>query len=48
MEFKLSELTYDLNALESYISKMTLELHNGMRNQTNITNLNSRTNGKII
>jgi Fe-Mn family superoxide dismutase len=45
MKFELSELPYALNALEPYISKMTLELHHGMHNQINIKNLNIQLNG---
>jgi Fe-Mn family superoxide dismutase len=45
MKFELSELPYDLNALEPYISRMNLELHHEKHNQTYITNLNSRING---
>jgi superoxide dismutase, Fe-Mn family len=41
MKFELSELPYDLNALEPYISKMTLELHQSKHNQAYINNLNS-------
>jgi superoxide dismutase, Fe-Mn family len=42
MKFELSELPYDLNALEPYISRMNLELHHEKHYQTYITNLNSR------
>ncbi|MGD0754328.1 MAG: superoxide dismutase [Bacteroidales bacterium] len=45
MNFELSELPYDLNALEPYISRMNLELHHEMHNQTYIKNLNRRING---
>jgi superoxide dismutase, Fe-Mn family len=45
MKFELSELPYDLNALEPYISRMNLELHHEKHNQTYIKNLNSRIYG---
>jgi Fe-Mn family superoxide dismutase len=41
MKFYLSELPFDLNALEPYISKKTLELHHGKHHQTYVSNLNS-------
>jgi superoxide dismutase, Fe-Mn family len=45
MKFELSELPYDLSALEPHISKKTLEFHHGKHLQTYLTNLNSRING---
>lgn len=45
MKFELSELPYDLNALEPLISKKTLEFHHRKHHQTYITNLNSRITG---
>jgi len=45
MKFELSELPYDLDALEPNISRMNLELHYEKHYQTYITNLNTRVNG---
>jgi Superoxide dismutase len=41
MKFELSELQYDLNALEPYISKKTLEFHHRKHHQAYVSNLNS-------
>jgi len=41
MKFELSELHYDLNALEPYISKKTLEFHHTKHHQAYVSNLNS-------
>jgi Fe-Mn family superoxide dismutase len=41
MKFDLSELPFDLNALEPYISKKTLELHHGKHHQAYVSNLNN-------
>jgi superoxide dismutase, Fe-Mn family len=41
MKFKLSKLPYDMNALEPYISKRTLEFHHQIYHQTYIPNLNN-------
>ncbi|MBW7954375.1 superoxide dismutase [Fe] [Candidatus Gracilibacteria bacterium] len=41
MEHKLPQLPYELNALEPYISKETLEYHYGKHHQTYVTNLNN-------
>jgi superoxide dismutase, Fe-Mn family len=45
MIFKPSQLPYDFNALEPYISKLNLELHYEMHNQTFLADLNNRING---
>ena len=39
--FELPKLPYDMNALEPYISKETLEYHYGKHHQTYVTNLNN-------
>jgi superoxide dismutase, Fe-Mn family len=41
MKFELSELHYDLDALEPYISKKTLEFHHRKHHQAYVSNLNS-------
>jgi superoxide dismutase, Fe-Mn family len=40
MRFELSELPYELNALEPFISKRTLEYHYGKHHLTYVSNLN--------
>ena len=40
MAFELPKLPYELNALEPYISKTTLEHHYGKHHQAYVTNLN--------
>jgi len=39
--FELPKLTYEMDALEPYISKETLEYHYGKHHQTYVTNLNN-------
>ena len=41
MAFELPPLPYELNALEPYISKETLEFHYGKHHQTYVNNLNN-------
>jgi Fe-Mn family superoxide dismutase len=41
MTFELPKLQYELNALEPYISKSTLEYHHGKHHQAYVTNLNN-------
>ena len=41
MKFELPVLPYELNALEPFISKKTLEYHYGRHQQTYVTNLNN-------
>jgi superoxide dismutase, Fe-Mn family len=41
MSFELPKLPYELDALEPYISKKTLEFHYGKHHQTYVTNLNN-------
>jgi Fe-Mn family superoxide dismutase len=41
--FKLPKLPYEMNALEPYISKETLEYHYGKHHNTYVSNLNSLT-----
>lgn len=41
MAFVLPELPYDLDALEPYISKRTLEFHYGKHHQAYVNNLNT-------
>ena len=41
MAFELPPLPYEMNALEPYISKETLEYHYGKHHQTYVTNLNN-------
>ncbi|WP_421918234.1 superoxide dismutase [Marinifilum sp.] len=45
MEHKLPTLSYELSALEPYISKNTLEFHYGKHHQAYITNLNNLIKG---
>jgi superoxide dismutase, Fe-Mn family len=45
MKYELYELPYELNALEPYISKRTLDLHHNRHNKTYITELNSEIGG---
>ena len=45
MEHKLPTLSYELGALEPYISKNTLEFHYGKHHQAYITNLNNLIKG---
>jgi superoxide dismutase, Fe-Mn family len=40
MKFELSKLPFEMNALEPYISKSTLEYHHGKHHKEDITNLN--------
>src|SRR5665647_1649887 len=40
MRFELPELPFELNALEPYISKKTLELHHGKHHHDYLANLN--------
>jgi len=40
MSFTLSELPYPIDALEPYISKLTLEYHHGKHHQAYVNNLN--------
>ena len=39
--FELPKIPYEMNALEPYISKETLEFHYGKHHQTYVTNLNN-------
>jgi superoxide dismutase, Fe-Mn family len=41
MKFELPKLPYEMNALEPFISKRTLEFHHGKHHQTYVTNLNN-------
>jgi Fe-Mn family superoxide dismutase len=41
MSFELPTLNYELDALEPYISKQTLEFHYGKHHQTYVNNLNN-------
>jgi superoxide dismutase, Fe-Mn family len=41
MRFELPDLPYELDALEPYISKKTLEFHRGKYHQTCLSNLNN-------
>lgn len=41
MAFQLPPLPYEMNALEPYISRETLEYHYGKHHQTYVTNLNN-------
>ena len=45
MKFELPKLPYELNALEPYISKKTLEFHYGKHHQAYVTNLNNLITG---
>ena len=45
MKFELLELPFEMNALEPYISKKTLEFHHGKYHQSYITNLNNLISG---
>src|SRR3989339_735520 len=45
MSFELPKLPYELNALEPYISKQTLEFHYGKHHQAYINNLNNLIKG---
>ena len=41
MKFELPKLPYELDALEPFVSKRTLEFHYGKHHQTYVTNLNN-------
>jgi len=41
MKFELPKLPYEMNALEPFISKRTLEFHYGKHHQTYVSNLNN-------
>ncbi|MFA6923690.1 MAG: superoxide dismutase [Bacteroidales bacterium] len=41
MKFELPKLPYEMNALEPFISKKTLEFHYGKHHQTYVSNLNN-------
>jgi superoxide dismutase, Fe-Mn family len=41
MKFELPKLTYEMDGLEPFISKKTLEFHYGKHHQTYVTNLNN-------
>jgi Fe-Mn family superoxide dismutase len=41
--FKLPELPYEMDSLEPYISKETLEYHYGKHHKTYVDNLNNLT-----
>jgi Fe-Mn family superoxide dismutase len=41
MKFELPKLPYEMNALEPFISKRTLEFHYGKHHQAYVTNLNN-------
>lgn len=43
--FELPKLPYEMDALEPYISKETLEYHYGKHHQTYVTNLNNLVSG---
>ena len=43
--FKLTELPYELNALEPHMSKRTLEFHHGKHHNAYVTKLNSLLEG---
>ena len=45
MRFELPDLPFELNALEPYISKKTLEFHHGKYHQSYIANLNKLISG---
>jgi superoxide dismutase, Fe-Mn family len=45
MKLELPPLPFKMNALEPYISEMSLECHHGMLHQAYVTNLNSLING---
>lgn len=45
MRFELPELPFELNALEPYISKKTLELHHGKHHHDYLANLNKLVQG---
>lgn len=45
MKFELPGLPYEIDALEPYISKKTLEFHHGKHHQAYITNLNNLITG---
>jgi superoxide dismutase, Fe-Mn family len=45
MKFKLSQLPFETNALEPYISGKTIEFHHGRHHQAYMTNLNSLIQG---
>jgi len=45
MAHELPKLPYEINALEPYISKETLEFHHGKHHQTYVTNLNNLIGG---
>jgi Fe-Mn family superoxide dismutase len=45
MEFELSTLPFEMNALEPYISSKTLEFHHGKHHQAYTTNLNTLVQG---
>lgn len=45
MSFELPKLKYELDALEPYISKQTLEFHYGKHHQAYVNNLNNLTAG---
>jgi superoxide dismutase, Fe-Mn family len=45
MRFELPDLPFELNALEPYISKKTLEFHHGKHHQSYLANLNKLIQG---
>ena len=45
MAFKLPQLPYAFNALESYIDAMTMEIHYGKHHQTYVDKLNQSIKG---
>jgi Fe-Mn family superoxide dismutase len=45
MKFELPQLTYDISALEPYISRKTLEFHHEKHHQAYIENLNNLISG---
>jgi superoxide dismutase, Fe-Mn family len=45
MQFELPDLPFELNALEPYISKTTLELHHGKHHNDYLANLNKMVQG---
>lgn len=45
MKFELPKLPYELNALEPYVNKKTLEFHYGKHHQAYVNNLNNLVQG---